>query len=156
MRITFSVRLLATLLAACFVSGTASADTCFKDYQTQKSFGSAEQTIALQELAKGNCPIIGIAGNITKPADISTLVVADLGKGEMVRLKIIDAYVPLGMSQPWEAWSGFTRQDLLNNKADGNFDLNGFVASRSGERPKLSPRIKAFIKDHKLSKFLSS
>jgi hypothetical protein len=134
--ITLSAGLLAALLAACFVSYTASADSCFKDYQTQNPFGSDEQIIALQELAKGNCAIIGIVGNVTKPAARSTLVVADLEKGEMVRLKIIDAYVPIGMSQPWEAWSGFTRQDLLNDKADGNFDLKGFVASRSGERPK--------------------
>jgi hypothetical protein len=72
MRITFSVRLLAAFLAACFVSDTASADTCFKDHQTQKSFGSAEQTIALQELAKGNCAIIGIAGNVAKASALTS------------------------------------------------------------------------------------
>jgi len=129
------------------LGGAPAAETCFRNIGTKSRFGSDEQVQTLQALAKGKCPIVGFTFKLSQPTR-STLVVADLEKGEMLRLKIDPT------NRPWEMWTGFTRDEVLEDDPSDGFDLGKFTSSSSGASPAVPDRISAFVKTNKMQGFL--
>lgn len=141
------MKVFALAAAVALLPGTALADGCFRDLKSQGMFGSTEQVSAIQALAKGKCGIVGLTWRIETPFVRKTLLVADLERGEMVRLKVDPA------SRPWESWKGFTREQLLADDPSDGFDLPGFVSSK-GERPSVPKPIEKFVRDRGMAEFL--
>lgn len=143
------MKMLSLTVIMILTSGTAIAGPCFKDHDTQSIFGSVDQVLDLHDLAKGECDIVGFTFSIEQPFPRSTLVVADLENGHMARLKI-DAG-----GRPWEQWGGFTREQVLADEPEDGFDLEGFRASSSDQRPVIPGPILMFIEKHNLTHFVN-
>jgi hypothetical protein len=133
-------------LITTFMVPTAHASECIRDLGTSKYFGSYEQLIEIQKMAKKPCSVAGIAGDVTKPAPRSTLIIADFEAGKIFRLRL--------NSSEWETWSGFTRKQVLADDPEDGFDLPGYKKSSGNQSPKVTQRMADFIKANGLSQYV--
>jgi len=135
----------AVIMAAMLATGSASAAECFKDLKAVSMFGSDDQVKGIQALAKAKCALGGLQWEANGRR---SLLVADFEQGEMLRIKLS------ATGRSWESWKGFTRDQVLADKAEDGFDLPNFVSSRAGEAPRPSPRLEKAISEAGAQVFL--
>lgn len=135
------------LALALNLTSAAASEHCFRNLGKKRSFGSDLQLVTPQSLAQRDCPIVGFTFTLREPAIRQTLVLADLKKGEMIRMKVDP------VSRSWEKWVGFTREELLADDPRDGFDTGQFIASRANQPPDLSDDMLTFISHYKLHQF---
>jgi len=138
-------------VASVLTFGPAAAVDCMKDmghFDDPWDIGSSAQVKIVQEMTQQGCTLFGFSWRFSKPMRREGLLLVDLERGEMLRLAIDPIF------RPWEAWSGFTRDQVLADDSADGFNLSGYRPSRGREPAPVSPQFRSFMIDHRLEMFL--
>ena len=93
------------------------------------SFGSTEQLKHIQKSLLQGCSLIGV---LYQPSsNVYKLLVLDLAERKMMRYTQTND--GSGQNPTWEGWSGFTKEQVLNDDPGDGFDLPNYKSGRGNK-----------------------